>query len=676
MPITMGGMASGLDTDAIIEKLVTVEARPIKQLEIRKKNHNIRKDGLKSLGKYLDELNNAAKELYGFRASYTDKSTAVSDPSVLEAKASKDADRGLRKIKVIQVADSHRISSDPIGEKDMLPAGKFTLQVDGASAVVNFKGGRLKDLKEKIDEAASSIVTTNYIRKTDDSFVLTIQSVKSGEKGEIKISGDRELLTRAGLVDGAAGEKKGGMSVTFDPRYFTAYMGEKKPAAENGSIRVAEGGKSVTVRGLLWREYALPVEAQVKEDTKLEFELSYREKGDDDSALPKRLNVGPQERVNIKGIILDGYNVDRTREERKDQSAAFDSMLGIGVIASDGGSRVEKVYPIAKDARGPQAIAVGKDMKNAKISKIVLYCNRGVMEVSSLQIATPVDQKGMLEPKNTVSRPQDAKLSVDGIELARDRNDALTDVIRGVTLTIKRPSSGEIDLSVEHSIDGSVDKIRKFVDAYNKYLDFNAEITKSGKTQKPGEYDKMLQESGVLSGDMTMMRLESTLRATVTAAFPNGADRPIKMLSQMGVTTGAVNAAWESIKSGKLVIDEELLKKTVMDNPEGVLLFFASDTDGDGKPDEGMAFRITYVLKPYVMPGKNIIALQMENEDNSIRAVDDNIKRHEEHLKKYEEKLRAKFAHMEQAITQTNSTKQWMKQQMGGMSGEGGGGEK
>jgi flagellar hook-associated protein 2 len=669
MPITMSGMASGLDTDAIIEKLVNVESRPIKQLEIRKKNHNIRKEGLKNLGKYLDELNSAARELFGFRASYTDKAATVSDPSILEAKATRDADKGLRKIKVIQVAESHRISSDPVEEKTILPAGKFTLQVDGASAVVNFKGGRLKDLKEKIDEAASSLVTTNYLRKTGDSYVLTIQSTRSGEKGEIKISGDKELLTGIGLVDGAAGEKKSGMSVTFDSRYFTSYMGERKPAGENGSVRVAEGGKSVTVSGLLWREYALPVEAQVKEDTRLEFELAYREKGDDDAGVPKRLNVGPQERVNIKGIILDGYNPERKREERADLSAAFDSVLGIGIVSSEGGSRVEKIYPIAKDARGPQTIAVGKDMKGGKIAKLVLYCNRGVMDVSSLRIATPVDQKGMLEPKNTVSRAQDAKLSVDGIELTRDRNDALTDVIRGVTLTVKRPSSGDIDLNVEHSIDTSVEKIRKFVDAYNKYLDFNADLTKSAKTQKPGEYDKMLQESGILSGDMTMMRLESSLRATVNAAYPNGAERPIKMLSQMGITTGAVNAAWEAIKSGKLVVDEGLLKSSIIDNPEGVMMFFGSDTDGDDKPDEGMAFKLTYVLKPYIMPGKNLIAVQIENEDNSIKMADDSIKRKEDHLKKYEEKLRAKFARMEQAISETNSKKQWMKQQMGGMSG-------
>ena len=73
-------------------------------------------------------------------------------------------------------------------------------------------------------------------------------------------------------------------------------------------------------------------------------------------------------------------------------------------------------------------------------------------------------------------------------------------------------------------------------------------------------------------------------------------------------------------------------------------MFFGSDTDGDDKPDEGMAYKVTYVLKPYVQPGKNIIAAKIDNEDNSIKIADDSIKRHEDHLKKYEEKLRTKFA--------------------------------
>ncbi|HNW29334.1 MAG TPA: flagellar cap protein FliD N-terminal domain-containing protein, partial [Spirochaetota bacterium] len=132
MPVSMSGMASGIDTDAIVDKLVNVEARPIKQLEIRKKNHNARKDALKSLSRQLNDVNSAAKDLYGFRTSFNDKNAVSSDSSVIEAKASMQADKGVRKIKVNQIATSHKVSTDPVQEKEALPAGKFTIEVDGS----------------------------------------------------------------------------------------------------------------------------------------------------------------------------------------------------------------------------------------------------------------------------------------------------------------------------------------------------------------------------------------------------------------------------------------------------------------------------------------------------------------------------------------------------------------
>ena len=49
MPVTMGGMASGIDTDGIINKLVEVEAQPIKKLQKSKLVNNQKKDALNKL---------------------------------------------------------------------------------------------------------------------------------------------------------------------------------------------------------------------------------------------------------------------------------------------------------------------------------------------------------------------------------------------------------------------------------------------------------------------------------------------------------------------------------------------------------------------------------------------------------------------------------------------------
>ena len=67
MPVTMGGMASGMDTDSIISKLVEVEAQPIKQLQRNKLVNNQKKEALTKLSSTLKDLDGKTRDLYGFR---------------------------------------------------------------------------------------------------------------------------------------------------------------------------------------------------------------------------------------------------------------------------------------------------------------------------------------------------------------------------------------------------------------------------------------------------------------------------------------------------------------------------------------------------------------------------------------------------------------------------------
>ena len=121
----------------------------------------------------------------------------------------------------------------------------------------------------------------------------------------------------------------------------------------------------------------------------------------------------------------------------------------------------------------------------------------------------------------------------------------------------------------------ALEKIKKFVEVYNKYLDYHRELTRAAKAEKPGDFTKTLSQSGLFMGDISLLRLESLLKTTINSAYPSRAEKPIKVFAQMGVSTGALNAEWDTIKSGKLIIDENLLKKSIRENPEGVALFFS-----------------------------------------------------------------------------------------------------
>jgi flagellar hook-associated protein 2 len=667
MPVTMSGMASGIDTDAIIDKLLKIEGKPIEQLEIDKQKNSIRADALKILDKKLKNLSKAARELYGFRASYDDKVALSSDSNVLRANANKNALKGIKKIEVMQTASAHKISSDPIKGDAELPAGKIVIEVSGESHGVRFRGGSLKSLMEAINEAASESVNTSTIRTSGNMSVMTLESKVPGKKGEINIKGDKNLLKVTGLVDRAKLEDRSVYNLVFDRRYFTSYMGKMKPDAQNGNLVVRKDGKSVNIKGLLWQEYALPVQSKVKKDTVFEFNFKYNKLKKEEERLPFRIEMGPEEKINIKGIVLKGYNISRLRPVEKKKKKIFESILGVGVVSDEKGKRFEKIYPLEKDARGKQEIPVGKDFSGRTISKIIFYCNEGSADFLSARLVTPVEsKKGFFQPKNEIAKARDAKLKVDGIELTRDRNNDLTDVIKGVTLNLRRASKVPVELKVEADIKKSVEKIKKFVEAYNEYIDYNREITKSEKIKRVTIHEKTKHKRGIFVGDMMIIRLENLLRRTVGGAYSTRAEDPIKMFPQMGVSTGEINADWETIKEGKLNINEMELEKTIVKNPEGVRMFFGADTDGDNRVDTGMAYTVVNSLKPYVATGRNIISSKIQLEKDSIRMADERIGKHRDHLKVYEQKLRRKFGKMEQAISGAKSQQNWMKSFSGG----------
>ena len=673
MPVTMGGVASGMDTDGIIQKLVEVEARPLQKLEQDKVTYNQRKEALRKLSQVLTELQAAAKELYGFRAVYDEKKVNSSNPAVVEGIASKEAEKGVRRIQVLELASTHKISTDTRKKDEKLPAGQFKIEVNGESRTIRFRGGTLAALEEAIKNEASTIVVVGEVNTSEDSFILTIESKVSGKRGELKITGDKEFLKAIGLIKGEKGAENESVELVFDSKFFANYVGEKKPAEQDGAISLNKDGRSVSIKGTLWREYQLPVEIPATGETVLSFDVQYTEPPEikEEEALPFKVEIGPEENVAIKGIELQGYNVSRVRPVDKKKKKTIDNdVMGVGVISLDNNQRVEKIYPINKTVKGKYEVPLGVDFKDKKIARVVFYCNSGEVRFSEARITTPLKGLGLLDPKNVIASPSDARIKVDGIEITRPMNDGIRDVIKGVTISLHSVYKEDVTLTIECDIKKAVEKIKHFVEVYNQYIDISSQLTKADRTSKPGDYNKSRNKNGIFVGDMTINRLSNTIKGAVSNAYPTRADIPIKMLPQVGISTGEVNASWDSIKDGRLVVNETVLSDAILTNPEGVREFFGSDMDGDNRIDNGFGYNMDTILQPYVQPGKNIISSKIEMEDINIREADSRIEREREHLKSYEEKLRKKFATMERSMSGAKAQKQWMNQQSGNKSNE------
>lgn len=703
MPVTMGGVASGMDTDAIIEKLVSVESQPIEIMQRDIAVNQNKKAALETLSARLKELDKAAKELYGFRAAYNDKTVESSAPAVLSATASKLADKSSKTVEVMDIASAHVIATDELPIDMNIPAGKITITVNDESFPVRFKGGSLKALQQRIDEAAGDRISSSLVKTSENKNMLTFTSKVLGKKGEILLSGDTTLLKSIGLAGGVKSRETVGADIVFENRYFSSYA-NKIPAEEQyGALSVSKDGKSVSLSGIAWREYKLPVDIAAKKDTAFEFVFSYKEaaKEEDKQEEDLRLTIGPEEKTVVQGIELKGYNIERIRPDIKkaEEGRTFDSLIGVGVVSvDDKGKRTEKIYPVETEADAKQSdkqnkaqspsdadekklveqkdvkrkIDIGKDFAGKKITGVIFYCNDGTGEFADARIFAEETAGSSYEPTNVIAKATDARLKVDGIEITREKNNDLTDVIKGLTLNLHSASATPVTLNIKQNSETGVEKIKSFVDAYNKYIDLHKELTKTEFTGKSGDYEKTKNQNGLFVGDLAIVRLETSLNSAVTGAYPNPAEKPIRLFSDIGVSTGSINAAWNTIKEGKLVINEELLRSVVAENPDGVRMFFGFDSDGDKREDGGMAYTVNKQLDAYIGPGKNIINAKITLENENIKATNERIAKKQAHVRQYEEKLRRKFSAMEETMSGANAQKSWMNQQMGGGSGNSG----
>lgn len=132
--ISFGGLASGLDTQAIISALLAVERRPLLQLEQTKKDLQKQKSLFGELDGLLDKINDATRKLKT-TSDFLQMKTASSDEALVTASASSSATPGTYSVKVEQLATSQinqagysSASTDLAGE-----TGNVRLQIDVGS---------------------------------------------------------------------------------------------------------------------------------------------------------------------------------------------------------------------------------------------------------------------------------------------------------------------------------------------------------------------------------------------------------------------------------------------------------------------------------------------------------------------------------------------------------------
>ena len=214
---TFSGLATGLDTSALIENLLLIEREPLNRLEARRNDVADQQDLMQDLNTKLLALRDAAREidnrgLFGSSESSDEEfltyKTESSDEDVLTATASNGATPGNLDLTVQQLASSGRQFSTTFTTADTAEiAAGSTIRIElndadpsaippkTATTIFDYTVGQdgitLAALKALINSDVNNEdnITAEIVQIADDEFRLVLTGNNEGEEADFTLSG-------------------------------------------------------------------------------------------------------------------------------------------------------------------------------------------------------------------------------------------------------------------------------------------------------------------------------------------------------------------------------------------------------------------------------------------------------------------------------------------------------
>ena len=155
--ITFGGLATGLDTAAIITQLMTLERRPIFRLEDKQQAYESQASKWRSVKSRLSSLTDKVSAL-GERKDVLSTTVSSSDEKVFTATSLGGAPLGATEVNVTSLAQAERTYSDAFSASDtagLFGTGTLSITV-GSDAAVDVTIDGTDTLQSVVDKINAS----------------------------------------------------------------------------------------------------------------------------------------------------------------------------------------------------------------------------------------------------------------------------------------------------------------------------------------------------------------------------------------------------------------------------------------------------------------------------------------------------------------------------------------
>lgn len=210
----LDGLATGMDTTSIINKLVQIEKMPIYNYQNEISEIKQTKGAWRDVNSRLDKLEDKTYDLK-LSSTFNSRSSSSSNEDVVTASASNSADETNYSVIVNNVASTQRISGNRLDDsgtaiKDLTGFGSIAaennIQINGTDITIN-DSDALSDISNKINDADAGVnasIVDNH---------LVLESTDTGEKNQIALVDDNDLFKSLGVLQ--TGDNDGSLSTNL-----------------------------------------------------------------------------------------------------------------------------------------------------------------------------------------------------------------------------------------------------------------------------------------------------------------------------------------------------------------------------------------------------------------------------------------------------------------------------
>ena len=715
----MVNLGSGMDTGKVIQQLMELEREPIKRIQKDTERDKMLIKGWEEVRNRTHRLLEASRVLYSYAGPFALREVVSSEPGVITGEAGPGARDVDQDIRVVRLAGFHQIHSDPVENEKQLPAGKFIIRIDESSYDFDFPGGSIQNLVKLIEKRQAENFELFKVRTDAEHTLIGFRSHVSGKKGAIRIQDTAGIFRQIGMIGEIPPEKEESFPLPFTPetteKPVLAIPGILSETQQDSRFQILEKGEALEIlpggaalikrsldpsSTLSW-SWESEKSDRAPEDSSASpgKEKSNREgKNGDEKTITESVSTGPDIRVQVGDVELQGYQAERSRRKSVPSGESPDEGPGPGNENPDSSESAPSAgtgslaIQYAKDGKDEWRRVDRKEWKELSDGTVRMpfssLTDGG--SVKAILFTSPAGRKLTLRhleeirggdtdgpttgPLHVTEKADDALIRINGIEITRPQNNHLTDVIDGVSLNLHRVTEKPVNIKVKVNGEKITEKIKDWVEAHNDLLkflkensftadagDFNANRPEQGKKNIGQGLDALQEAQGVFASDATVRRLINTLRGITGAAYPSPERDGFRVLNDIGIHTGNLGQSWEEIKNGYLQLDEEKLKSALTRSPEAVKHLFAADTNTDAIVDNGVAFRMTEELTPYTRRAGGLITVRIDSLKTKIDDNKERVDNMELSLKSKEERLRQKFGKMEQSIRESKSVGGYLK---------------